>query len=92
MNSALFGQLKAREVIENTLAKLESVGEAIMENSTQLSEAEDATAKALLSDITTKTLLLNDALRVVDKITQEEAIEMTHELIAESLSIYSHFE
>lgn len=80
-----------RQEIENTLEKLTRVGDALLANAPALSASEGVIASTLLSDVTAKTMLLQNALPLLDRISEAEALEMTHELIAESNAIHAHF-
>lgn len=83
--------LSVRQEIEHTLKKLAIIGHALRANAPTLSHDEGVIASTLLSDITTKTMLLNNALSLVDRISNADAWEMTHELVAESNLIHAHF-
>lgn len=80
-----------KQEIEHTLQKLAVVGNALLANAPALSASEGIIAATVLRDITTKTMLLNNALPVVNRISEAEALDMTHELIAESNLIHAHF-
>jgi hypothetical protein len=80
-----------KQEIENTLEKLAFVGDALLANAPALSHDEGVIASTLLSDVTVKTMLLQNALPLMDRISEDEALNMTHELIAESNLIHAHF-
>lgn len=93
MNSfSIFAHASVEDVIRQTMNKISETGNLILDSLPNLDEEAQEQAEITISDLAVKTLLLEDALVLVDVVSRDTAIEMTQELISESLSICSHFE